>query len=358
MKRLDTKRLSPEQLDSHHYVCDLLRAEFPALTLYTDGRQNWLYLWIDTDSVSRHRFLIFTASREDLDRYLRQDMSLRTALQRSDRVWALDESQTRERKGRSNKVVRRRQLHSVPDLEAFAEYLPTEDSFFDPEMAPDVDLSQQLLPKEFNVPIAGEWFGRDFEYLFKRYERLYAFFYATGPRFVRTINATLHRVMRAPWRGGYSRVNMFTRLAEVLPGQHALRVATLNFASPGDVKFEAIPSIGKSIHKTVVMYIEAQRAVDAHAKKIKRILTSAGFNKRDLSEMPESGIKFSKPQWGDLEDSLHAIAEQLAVTNEFDSLRTHSPNTVVFAKGVLTFVRQVEKLSILQDQGLLNFSVE
>ena len=135
-----------------------------------------------------------------------------------DRVWALDKSRTQECRGRSNRVVRRRKLHDVPDFEAFAEYFPNKDSYFDPDMAPDVDLSQDLLSKKFNVPIAGNWFGRDFEYLFKRYERLYAFFYATQPRFVRTINATLHRVMRAPWRGGYSRVNMFTRLAEVLPG--------------------------------------------------------------------------------------------------------------------------------------------
>ena len=122
------------------------------------------------------------------------------------------------------------------------------------------------------------------------------------------------------------------------------------------MKFEAIASIGKSIHKTVMMYIEAQPVVHMHAKKIKHILTSAGFNKRDLSEMPESGIRFSRPQRENLEVALHTIAEQLAVTNEFDSLRAHSPNTVVFAKGVLTFLRQVDKLSILQDQGLLNFS--
>lgn len=151
---------------------------------------------------------------------------------------------------------------------------------------------------------------------------------------------------------------MFTRLAEVLPGQHALKVARLNFASPGDVKFEAIQSIGESIHKKVVMYIKTQPRVDAHARRIKRILTASGFNRRDVSEIPEGAIKIPSSRRAELEEALNGIAEQLNVVNEFEALRAHSPNLVVFAKGAVTFVRQVEKLALLQDQGLLNFSQE
>lgn len=363
MIQIREKRLPTELLDSHHYVCDLLRAEFPALSLYTDGRQNWMYLWVDTDSVDRHRFILFTVSRESLNYYLKGDVPLRAIFESSDKRWVLDEIRSHIRvvaRSRSSKEKERiiRHLWCLTDLAAVSDYVPTADSKFDPSMAPDIDLTKQLLPTVYEVPIKGEWFGRDFEYLFKRYERIYAFFYATQPRFVRTINTTLHRLLRAPWKGGFSRVNLYSRLAEVLPGQHALRVAQLNYASPGDVHFEAIQSIGESIQKTTVRYLEHEDKLDHYSKKISKILSTARLNKVDLSTWPESSIRLNEEQKSELFQSIRRIAKTLDVEHEITMLAHHSPNSVVHAKAVVSFVRQVRKLSILQRQGILDYPVE
>jgi hypothetical protein len=354
MKRITSTKLSTELLESHHYVCDLLRAEIPALALYTDGRQNWMYLWADTDSSYRHRFLLFTVSRKDLDAYLRKAMSLRAVLDESHIVWLLEELRTPARTSKEKERVTRH-LWDVPTLEEVGDYLPTEDSLFEPSLAPDIDLTKDLLPERYDVPIKGTWFGRDFEYLFKRYERIYSFFYATQPRFVRTINVTLHRVLRAPWKGGYSRVNLYTRLAEVLPAQFALKIAKLNFASPGDVKFEAIPSIGESIRQTTLRYLDNEARIDKCSKRIRRILTSARLNRVDLSARSEGSIKLSIKQRKELEEAIGLIGRTLAVSDEMKALRDHSPNSVVFAKAVVSFARQVHKLANLQRQEMLNF---
>jgi hypothetical protein len=348
------QRLSPELLDAHHYVCDLLQAEIPALTLYTDGRDNWMYLWVDTDSARRHRFLLFTASRQDLSEYLKGKITLLRVVQDSERRWLLDETYSPSKaKGEKDRTTRH--LQRIESLNLVKAYLPTKRSRFDPAMAPDVDLSEDLLPEPFTVPIAGEWFGRDFEFLFKRYERMYAFFYATAPRFVRTINETLHRVLRAPWKGGYSRVNLYTRLAEVLPAQHALKVDKLEFASPGDVKFEAIPSIGKSIAGTTVRYLKHQTIIDTASREITGILRLAKLNRVDLSTRPDSSIPLGKNERDQIAAAIVRIASRLETKEQFAALSQHAPNSVVYAKAVVSFVRQVEKLSSLQDMGMLKF---
>jgi|HubBroStandDraft_6_1064221.scaffolds.fasta_scaffold373885_2 hypothetical protein len=350
------QRLSTDYLSSHHYVCDLLRAELPVLSLYTDGRENWLYLWVDTDSANRQRYLLFTASREALEQYLKQRIGLLRVIEEASLTWLLDETHT-PAKARGEKDRTYRHLQEVQDLGTVAAYLPTKKARFDPELAPDIDVTKDLLPKSYGVPIAGDWFSRDFAYLFKRYERIYAFFYATGPRFVRPIEDTLRRVLRAPWKGGYSRVNLYTRLAEVLPAQHALKVDKLQFASPGDVKFEAIPSIGESIARTIVKYLEHETSVDKSSKRITTILRLANLNRKDLSDRPEKSIKLSDKERDEISAAVVSISTRLAATEQFKVLREHSPNSVVYAKAVVSFVRQVEMLSKLQRMKMLNLKV-
>lgn len=350
------QRLSTDYLESHHYVCDLLRADFPALSLYTDGRENWLYLWVDTDSARRQRYLLFTASRVTLERYLKQQITLLDVIEDASLTWVLDETHIRATaKGEKDRTIRH--LEEIQNLKTVSEYLPTENSRFDPDMAPDIDVTKDLLPKPYAVPIAGEWFSRDFAYLFKRYERIYAFFYATGPRFVRTINDTLNRVLRAPWKGGYSRVNLYTRLAEVLPAQHALKVDKLQFASPGDVKFEAIPSVGESIARTVVNYLEHEASIDRCAQRIRTILKLANLNRRDLSGVSDSSIRLGKKDREDIAEAIAHIAKRLSTTAQFEALNAHSPNSVVYAKAVVSFVRQVEMLSKLQRMKMLKLTI-
>jgi len=354
MKRIESPKLRTELLNAHHYVCALIHADFPVLALYTDGRQNWMYLWCDIESKSRHRFLLFTVPRKSLDEYLRQHKDLRTLIDEAKPVWLLEELRTPPIK-RGEKPRITRHLWNVSGLNEVQEYLPTTDSLFDPDLAPDVDLKEELLPERFDVPITGTWFGGDFAQLFKRYERIYAFFYATRPRFVRTINTTLHRVLRAPWTGGFSRVNLYSRLAEVLPAQHALRVAELSFASPGDVKFEAIPSIGESIQQTVLNYLQHADDIDSAAQVIQRALRSADLNRTNLSALKDGSIPLTLKQRSEVDEAVKAITSMLGVEKEFLTLHQHAPNSVVYAKAVVSFSRQIYKLGLFQQQGMLDF---
>jgi hypothetical protein len=355
MKAIHNKRIPTSYLDLHHFVADILRAEYSILSLYTDGRRNWLYLWADINETDdRHRFLVFRASRPTLIDYLQKKRTLRDLLRGTDAIFVLDQQELEEESPKKGRRLDTRRLWQVQPVDV-QEYWPADDSYFDKTLAPDLDLTKELVPERYPVPIKGEWFSRDFEYLFKRYERLYAFFYATRPRFVRTMSTTLYQQLRAPWKGGYSRVNLYARLAERLPALHALRVDRLRYASPGEVEFEAIPKIGESIQNATTSFLDNEDTINELTKKIHRILTSERLNKSDLSVVPDGAIRIETNQLRTLLDSCQEIAQVLKVRNELESLQNLSPNTIVYAKAVASFVRQLSMLARLQRDGMLNF---
>lgn len=359
MQSIRGKRLPTDLLESHRYMCDLMYLEFSVVALYSDGKQNWIYLWCDTNSLDKHRWLVFTVSRKILIDYLEKRVNLFSAVKSARQLWMLEErvQEAPNDKLQKKKQQQKRSLFEVSSS-AVEKYLPTEASYFDEALAPDLDLTKQLIPTVYDVPISGIWFGRDFEYLFKRYERIYAFFYATQPRFIRTVNENLEKLLRTPWMGGASRVHLYSRLAEVIPGIHSLKVEKLQFASPGEVEFEAIHSIGQSIERTTLAYLENEEVIEAAHKRIKDTLTAARLNKQDLSQRSDQSIVLSEGQWNVIKVACAEIATVLNINAELESLRVHSPNTVVYAKAVNSFVRQVMRLAKFQRDEMLNFGEE
>lgn len=357
MKRLSGTSLSPDVLDTHAYICDLINVEYPVLQLWTDGKSNWIYLWCDRGVAGTNRWLVFTASRPSMIRYLERKMTMKDLVIEAAVRFVLDTSQPVSF-GDAQESGKRRHRRTVTRtaLDQLQQYLPSDDSYFDEELTSDLDLSKQLTPTNYSVPIAGDWFGQDFTFLFKSYERLYAFFYATQPRFVRTLSHNLERLLRSPWTGGFSRVNLFAMLPRQVPGLHSLKVERMEYASPGEVKFEAISSVGDSVRVATNRLVEHEESVLAAVKDLKRTLTDAGVNSRDLSLVDDKNTPISPVHRSNIEDACGRIASLLNVETEFATLRHHSPNIVVFAKAVASFIRQLTKLADLERQGMLNFS--
>jgi hypothetical protein len=352
------KRLkAADELDSHTYICDLVYVEFPVLSLYSDSRNNWLYLWHDTNKSGVDQWLLFKASRDDLSDYLRKKKSLRSIIDSATRLLLLEmRAGEFEQKSHARAPARpRRNLWQV-NSDEFAAALPAKDSYFDSSLTEDLDLSKDVLPRDYAVPIDGTWFERDFEFLFKRYRRLYSFFYATRPQFVRTVAHKLFQALRAPWRGGYSRLNLYTRLSEDIPAQHTLRVAELEFASPGHVSFEALPGIGESIAKSLLLYLENEEAISHASNTIARELKRTGLATRDVSELSDEQLGVYAATFAELHQCCNTIATALHVSNEVHTLRQASPNTATYSKAVNSFVRQVSMLASLQRQEMLDLT--
>lgn len=357
MKRLTGDRVRVDRIDSHSHIGDLIRFEVPLLSLYSDGKRNWFYLWCDTDQEDTHRWWMFVVSRETLGRYVRKEVSLLDVLQAAPFSYVLDQSVFYSFSEKHEPVLdwKRRTLYRCVwgDM---TEYLPAPDSYFDEDLAEDIEVTQELLPRPYDVPLNGEWFGKDFQYMFKTYENLYSFYYATRPRFVRTTRQRLGESLRAPWRGGHSRVNFYSALARTIPAQHALRVDELNFASPGEIEFEALPSVGESIRNSVLAYAENPREVEDAARAIRTAISIAKLNKVDLSLAADDAIGISETTLSLIKERCFFLATILSTREEFASLREYSPNTIVFGKAVLSYLRQLERLVVLQEEGMLDLT--
>lgn len=350
MLRFSGDRVDVSLLDSHVRICDLLELEVPLLCLYSDGRRNWLYLWCDTDGVDTHRWLLFEATREQLVAYLERRRPLLDVLRDARKRFILDEvSPHSDSEGKPY-----RQLRHVVRLSELSGYLPHPDALFDEELAPDIETARGLVPHTFSVPINSTWFAVDFNDFFKSYSRIYAFFYATRPRFVKSIEARLGELLRAPWKGGYSRINLFATLPKVVPALHGLRVPQLHFASPGHINFEALTSVGDSIRSSVIQFTKNGSEVEAAVKSIKVVLSSHKLNKLDLSEQDDHGLSLGEDKIAALNERCFAIADLLGMREEIQSLRACSPNSVVFSKAVAGLVTQLRRLAQFQQEGMLD----
>jgi hypothetical protein len=353
VKTLTGEPLSLENLDSHHHVCDLINVQYPVLSLFTDGRQNWIYLWCDRSDAGLNRWLLFVVTRERLAKYLKGSEPMLSLVENADFHWVLDDAANDYFLSQPADAKRSRRYLRVVDLAQLEVYLPSEDSFFNEALTKDLDLTKQIVPQEFRLPIDGQWFSADFQFLFRRYERLYAFFYATRPRFVRSIEDTLSQLLRAPWTGGYSRVNLYQRLYQQIPGIHALRIPSMKYASPGTIEFEAIPEIGDNIQEATTLLLKHYAKIDAACKRVRKTLSSAHLNKTDLSSTPDDQIRLEAQSFKAILEDCYFIGSTLLVEDQFSTLRRHSPNTVVYGKAVVSFVRQLDKFADLRRRHLV-----
>lgn len=353
MKQLSGKSLPAELLHDHHYVCDLIDIGTPVLCLWTDGRTNWIYQWCDRDETGKERWLLIKLERNTLVSYLRSEVSQRSVILNAPALWVLDISARRSKEGDVSLAKARRKLKWV-ETDQLQDYLPSEDSKFDPTLTGDLDLTKELSPSRYGLPIDGVWFGQDFQELFKRYQRLYAFYYATGPRFVRTLQNKLREVLRAPFRGGFSRVNLYSRLSVRLPAIHSLRVASLQFASPGEIDFEAIPSIGESINVAVSNYLDNEDALKEVAQRVKKGLKDSGQNKFDSSELPDSALGLTAERLAQFNADCSQLATLIGAQAEVSALREYAPNTVVYCKALLSLLRQIEQLAQFRQRGMIS----
>lgn len=356
MIKLIGKRVPANLLDNHYHVCDFINIEAVVLSLYSDGKRNWIYLWCDTDNVDTDRWLLFPASRAELVKYLNQKTTLLQVINSTRTHLILDRVQlatavTTAEEGVTNV---RRLLTNIYNLESIEEYLPTDESYFDPDLTSDIELQEQLMPAVYAVPIRGIWFSADFESLFRSYERVYAFLYATKPRFVKTIGDRLGSLLRAPWTGGFSRVHLYSQLARHLPALHSLKVHKLKFASPGEVEFEALQTVGESVENTTILFLAHQENILQAVKIMKAILTRKRLNKVDLSAKSDPEIGLLRDETELLENKCFEIAIYLGMELEFSSLKEHSPNTVVFSKATNSFVKQLSRLAQFEIDDMLN----
>lgn len=359
MKALKRPFASLQGVDKQSYICDLMSIEGPLLCLFRDAKQSWIYLWCDTDGVKKERWLLFPVSRSELIAYLEKKSTLRTLVVSSKERYLLDltfniEVETSNLPIVSDDMIMHRRLKAVgfDDLE---DYLPAADSYFNEDLAPDISLARELSPAMYDVPIDGHWFFGDLQRFSQAYAQVYAFMYCTKPRFVANIGDKVKDCLRSPWKGGFSRVNLFDALKKAVPALHELQIKQMRYASPGEIRIEALKSVGSSITQTVKSYLSNRYGLIDAEKGINILLGSSHLRKADLSDKSDDQlVMLSTENKVFLKEKGDLIAKSLSCEEEFARISEYSPNLVVSAKVQLALLKRIRRLAEFQDAGLID----
>ncbi len=360
MIKFEGQKTSAYLFDGHEHVCDLIEVDGPLLSLYTDLRDNWLYLWCDTDRVKVNRWMLIKTPRKSLVEFFGGAISLRTLIAHSPSIVMLDETAIRTENVDDLGIpqeptvsLKRRftKLHDPKDIEV---YWPSERSFFNPELAEGIDIQQEFSPSRHLIPVDGRWYFKDLDSFSRTYAKLYAFLYSTKPQFINSMSARLHSLLRAPWTGGYSRVNLFSSLRRGLPALHDLQIDSFSYASPGAIEVEALPSICEDVSRIILTSKDQWPRLTVHDRIIDTVIGKHKLRKVDLSTVPNEQLPFTEEEAEALENSCAAICGLIGIADRLDALRDAAPNLIVYAKAVQALLGQVQKLTAFQEQGLLN----
>ncbi|MGV1017805.1 MAG: hypothetical protein ACOYBW_10575 [Fluviibacter phosphoraccumulans] len=352
-KLMDFKRIPAKFIDRNIFICDLISFEGAILSLFRRDNHNWLYLWCDTDKANKNRWLLFPVSRSALVGYLDGQRSLRELVVGSKKYLVLDQSATVEQG--DDKPTIHRYLKEISSVDQIAEYLPSDDSYFESELSPDISLANEINPTRYDVPIDGEWFFADLDRFSRLYGQLYSFFYCTKPRFVTNLGSRIERNLRSPWKGGYSRVNLFDALSRLVPSLHDLEIKKMQYASPGEISIEALKSVGDGIAIAVLRYIEHEKSLVDSEKAINTVLSASKLRRVDLSQLNDKQLPLDAANIEVLKQSQETIAGFLGIASELKNLSSFSPNIAVTSKVFLSLLVRIRRLAEFQTSGQIDF---
>lgn len=349
------QRVRVSSLDRHQFICDLVFIEAPLLSLFRDSRHSWFYLWCDTDGLGRDRWLVFQVGRKAFAEYLSGLVSLRQVVTNANELLCL-EGDTRDALDGDDDESRKGRVLSKVTVAQVLAYLPSEDSYFAPELSPDISLAGKFLPSRYPVEIGGDWFVGDLDKFSRAYSGLYGFFYCAKPRLVASIQSRIYRALRAPWEGGFSRVNLFDMLAKSVPSFHDMQIREIRYASPGGISIEALESVGRDIQVCLDGYLANRADIDDHAKAINATIGACRFRRRNLSSVSDELLGISEESIILFRTRTTNIAELLGLREEVGVLIDEAPNCVVAAKAVLALLTHVRRLADFELAGMLNLT--
>lgn len=345
MIRLSGERLRTNVLDRHIYLCDLVNVEGPLLSLYRDNRRNWLYLWCDTDERDTDRWILVPATRSQLVEYLERARTLRRIVISCERPWILDATPARAADENEDEKGPYRYLRQINKDDLPTSYLPSTDSFFEPSLAPNVSLAQEFVPKAFDVHLDGDWFFADLDQFSNLYSQLYAFLYCSKPQFITSIGERVQKYLEAPWEGGYSRINLFAALENLVPSLHDLKIKGIAYSSPGHIRIEALKSVGERLANLLQRYLAHEDSVGHAVRALNTVLSRNHLRRANLAAFGDNTLPIPAEQREFLVRWTNEIARLLQLGTELQELVRRSPNIVVTAKVVIALVSRISKLA-------------
>lgn len=194
----------------------------------------------------------------------------------------------------------------------------------------------------FAVLIEGGWSVEDLGVFPRRFSQVYAVLYALN---------VLHigRFEQYPWRGGFSAMHFFEHAAKKIPFEHRPAVSTIQYASPGFMRFSLHGDTARQVTQCVEDFVawredlrDVYSDLDSHIRHHK------------LNDPKES----SNIDWQQhdpiLREAAHKLTDVFTVIDG-DAFVSAAPTAFEAAKIAMSFYRRVRELSEFENEGLVRF---
>lgn len=213
----------------------------------------------------------------------------------------------------------------------------------------------------YRINIYGKWSLEDWYLLPHTYSQVYAFLYSL--KIIKENDETIdsfnidfdERIFftytSQPWRGGYSAVNFYNYLKNLIPREHRPRVKAIHYESPGFMELILFVPVAKAIKEIIRSFCEAGKSIQSLYNEIykgmqERKLLQMDVKKKDL-ELKEADLKF-------INSATKSLAKLLGFKDIAD-LHKVTKNPLTSLKILLSFYRRIKLLVDYTNKGKTEF---
>lgn len=312
-------------------VRDLEYYDGPLLSHFRHRRKgdHYLYYWCDCNETV-NRWMILRVGEASIIRLVNRFVPLDYVIPKAcqdDFVYFVD----MDSDGLADKVTLCR-LAAVPEI-----YVPAEGAYLHVDAPTDAKHR-----RTYSVLIESNLSIGELSDLPRVFSQAYAFLYIL-------LVLKPAKLAGYPWRGGFSAVHFYRWLLDLIPGEDRPSVATLQYASPGFIRFALDPNIAGRIGNLITNMLGENDALMGTYRELYGYIRSNKLNDLKRTDQDEWS-KHDRP----LTVFTRTILQQLNLP-EPEELIAVARRPFEAAKIALSFVRRVRHLAKLDADGLVRF---
>lgn len=330
------ERISAKEIPKHTWNADLVYYDGPLISLYRSERgEDVLYVWLDC-TATRHRWCIVPISRESLRGYLNEYYSLHTIFQRAKYLLTFDMGDSFKKTG-----VTRTDFENFPE-----DYRPEEDSYLSADIATPaaIQLKEEVTDSYYLGLDGDELYVEELSKIQRIFQQLYSFHYGFSHAFRTAVRDRLQHYS-SQWSGGFSAVNIFNGMNNVIPSIHRARVTQLTFNSPGHIKLDLLPNLAEQIQISVDTVLDPERF-----KALQELYSRSYsyFRESGISGFESESNRISQNLTSETKATLDNFVREFFLIMEWDfqqhPLRRVETNPLLMLRMLFAYYRRLSQL--------------
>lgn len=217
-------------------------------------------------------------------------------------------------------------------------------------------------PETYRIELGGQWTFHDFYQLPRAYEQVYSLLYVSSREAqARSLDRDdsgadlpdefLEPIGSFPWRGGYSAVNFYTRVAASVPKRDRPRVVSIHYASPGWIELGLVATIAATASKLIKT---STARADELASLYHKIYEQLHTRKLMRIKAKEKEIELAEKQLRFARESADEICALMGLERD-TFLKELAPNDLARLKIALSLYRRLRVLAAFEENGRASF---